>query len=1103
MKYSIGLDIGTTSIGWAIIDEDNKRIEKVGVRIFEKPENPKDGKSLSETRRTARSTRRRLKRRRQRLNFIKKFFRDNNLLTKEQIEELLRPENKLNPYKIREKALNEKISNEELFISLYHIAKRRGYKSNRKSAEEKDKEGSKVLSAISKNEKLLKEYKTVASALNSNEKFIAHKRNKAEDYSNSFVRANFEDEAKLILKTQKEFGLNLSDEKINFLLFGNEKEGNFNGIFSQRPFMTSELIMKMRGKCSLEKSELRAPKASYSFEMFRLAENLAHLRVVINNEERSLTEEEISKVIEKAKDIKVLKYQHIREVLGYKKDENFSFPANMIRGEIKKDSKNNGEENKFGELSFYHKVKTALSNTPEDWQKVCDDNYRMLDELGEILSCNKDDESLRKEISKLGLSEKAVEVLMTINVSGFGHLSFKALRKIFPFLLKGDIYSDALKNAGYDVKQQLSGDKNKLPPLSKEDSAQITNPVVKRAVSQTIKVVNAIIREYGAPYQIKIEAASDLAKNFKERKKIKKAQDENASYNERIKERLQNEFNVPSPTGLQITKFKLYEQQNGKCAYSGKRLVLENLFSNEHYAEIDHIIPFSRCGNDSLINKVLVLTEENRQKGNLTPFEAWGADESRWAEYEARVNSMNLPFRKKGRLLAKVPPKEDWNSRALNDTRYISKFLGRYLRKNLKFAKFDNENPAQRVIVPNGSITSYLRRVWRVGSKNREENNLHHATDACVIAAIDQNVIQKISRLNKYFELFKYSAEDEVVDKITGEISSRADFEQTFEDIEPWKDFGKEVRKRTAHYESPIELHNELIGLENYDEDFRNRTTPIFVSRMPKRSGKGNINKETIRSPKIVEGYVDSKEKPVIARKQRIRLTSVDLKTLYDSPVRETDPVLYEILKARLNEFGDKPEKAFGDPSNPVYKPTKNGSQGNIVRSIKVYDTLNSKSGFLINKGKAFVNNGDTIRLDVFKRKNYKGEFEYYFSPIYVHLLNAKKVEILPTPNGRSAAEKADFNKIRDENGKIFATEENGFVKQFSLYPNDYVRIYAGNRIVEGYYVKYGITDGTLNLMNHDQTSKDNLSLKHIGRGTITFIERYDISVLGDNYRWI
>ena len=171
------------------------------------------------------------------------------------------------------------------------------------------------------------------------------------------------------------------------------------------------------------------------------------------------------------------------------------------------------------------------------------------------------------------------------------------------------------------------------------------------------------------------------------------------------------------------------------------------------------------------------------------------------------------------------------------------------------------------------------------------------------------------------------------------------------------------------------------------------------------------------------------------------------------------------------------------------------------MRSIKVYDTQNSKSGFLINEGKAFVNNGDTIRLDVFKRKNYKGEFEYYFSPIYAHLLNTKKVEILPTPNGRSVAEKADFNKIRDENGKIFATEENGFVKQFSLYPNDYVRIYAGNKIVEGYYVGYDIDSGRVSLIGHDKADKKNTD--RISGGTITFIERYDISILGDNYRWI
>ena len=51
MKYSLGLDIGTTSIGWAVIDEDKQRIEDLGVRIFERPENPKSGESLAKPRR--------------------------------------------------------------------------------------------------------------------------------------------------------------------------------------------------------------------------------------------------------------------------------------------------------------------------------------------------------------------------------------------------------------------------------------------------------------------------------------------------------------------------------------------------------------------------------------------------------------------------------------------------------------------------------------------------------------------------------------------------------------------------------------------------------------------------------------------------------------------------------------------------------------------------------------------------------------------------------------------------------------------------------------------------------------------------------------------
>ncbi len=1098
MKYSLGLDIGTTSIGWAVIDEDKKRIHDVGVRIFEVPEDPQSGKSLAEPRRTARSTRRRLKRRRQRLNALKNFFVKHQLLTQGDIDRLLLPENYHNPYEVRERAIAEKISNEELFIALYSIAKRRGYKSNRKSLEERDNESSRVLSAISENKAILANYSSVASALNSDDKFSSHKRNKRDSYINSFARQDFLEEAKAIINTQKSLGLALNDDAIHELLYANEHSGDFSGIFSQRPFMTSDLIKKMRGNCELEPTEFRAPRASYTFELFRLAQNLSHLRVTINRETRSLTPEEVARCIEKAKSIKTLKYSHIRDVLGYKNDESFEFARGMIRGKVKDGDKTNGEANKFDEMTFYHAIKTACKNSLLEWGNIEHDTD-LLDQIGEILTVNKDDINLRNGLQKLNISAEVIAELLKLNFSGFGHLSLTALRKITPFLLGGQNYDQAVVSAGYQFTQNLSGDKRKLPPLSEQHSQQITNPVAKRAISQSIKVTNAIILKYGTPNKIKIEAASDLAKTFADRQKIKKSQDENSDYNENLKDRLINEFGVTTPTGLQITKFKLYNQQNGKCMYSGKPLDLNQLFSDERYGEIDHIIPFSRCGNDGLNNKALVLTEENQQKRNLTPYEAWGSDETKWKDFEARVVATSLPFAKKSRLLAKSLPDEDWNERAINDTRYISKFLRGYIRDNLKFADYPDEKGTQRVITPSGSITSYLRRVWHVGSKSRDENNLHHATDACIIAAVDQGTIQKVSRLNKYYELFKYADTNEVTDRITGEIIKRNELEQHTAEVEPWPEFGKEVRKRTVLYATPSELHNELIGLDNYDEAFRLSVRPIFVSRMPKRGGKGATNKETIRSPKIVADYENNKGENVVARKQRVPLTSVKLKDLYDSPIRQ-DTKLYEALKQRLEEFNDDPVKAFA-PDNPIYKPTKDGSQGNIVRSIKIYDTQNSKTGFYINKGKAFVNNGSTVRLDVFIRKNYKGIDEYYFAPVYTHLVRAKKIEVLPTPNGRSAEEKADFNKIRETDGKIYATTENGFEKQFSIYPNDYVRIYMNNKVVEGYYVKYNINGGRVQVISHSETNKENLVA--LSPKTASDIKRYDISILGDNYKWL
>src|SRR6218665_2252791 len=54
----LGLDIGTNSIGWCLI-EDDRRIVDIGARIFSDGRDPKSGASLAVDRRAARAMRRR------------------------------------------------------------------------------------------------------------------------------------------------------------------------------------------------------------------------------------------------------------------------------------------------------------------------------------------------------------------------------------------------------------------------------------------------------------------------------------------------------------------------------------------------------------------------------------------------------------------------------------------------------------------------------------------------------------------------------------------------------------------------------------------------------------------------------------------------------------------------------------------------------------------------------------------------------------------------------------------------------------------------------------------------------------------------------------
>lgn len=1127
MNYSLGLDIGTTSCVWSVINLDKKRIEDLGVRIFEGAENPKNGQSLATPRREKRGMRKRLHRRRIRLNFLKQFFIQQKILSSQQIESLLAPhKNQINPYTVREKALSEKLTPEELFVALYHISKRRGYKSNSRTESSSDaSENKKTLSAITANQAFLKEYQTVGEALNHAEKFKSHKRNKPNDYSNSFARADFENEIKKILNKQSEFYPVLNEEKIQELLYSE----NF-GVLFQRRFMTPELIEKMRGKCQFEKDKPRAQRASYSFELFRLASDLVHLTYNMGNK---LTIDEIAACIEKAKELSVLKYSHIQKILAENASDeiNFDYVRGLKRKDLLKDeaeAKKKTLEQRFGELKFYHAIKKALKDQPTEWAEI-ESNIELFDNIGFVLTANKEDDSVREELEKLGLKPQVIDSISNIkqSFSGFGHLSLEALRKITPFILQGETYDKAVVDAGYVFKAKLAGGLNRLPALSKEENNQITNPVVKRAISQSIKVVNAIILKYGAPTRLHIECASELAKSFNKRNDIIKIQDENRENNEKLVARLKEEFHILSPTALQITKFKLYEQQDGKCLYSGKPIDLNRLFSDEHYCEIDHIIPISRCGNDGMINKVLVLNQENQEKRNQTPFEAWGSDEKRWQSFVARVESNPKIFAKKrARLLAKTPPKEDWNVRALNDTRYITRFLANYFKQNLKFA--DHTEGKKVVYTPTGNITSYLRHVWHIGKKDRSKN-LHHAVDAVITALVTDEVIRQCALMNKMIELgAKYRTKGinlanyqngmlAATDPVTGEIVDLAKYEEVRESVLPWPNFDHEVRFRTTPLacfitedkedkkktesgqlseEAKTHLQNASINTlaewrdqfreiyKDQDEEFRSSIHPIFVSRMPKRKGIGSLHDDTIRSPKGI--LIDEKTGVISANPNRSsfirkRLQDVKIADLENSILKQSDKVLYQQLKNLLEANGDDPKKAFKEP---VYKNNvkfdKNGHPLSPVTTIKVNDDKSVKSGISLNHGTQFVNNGSMVRLDVYQ-KDIKGEKKLFYVPIYTHQVRKGSNRILPTTCGY------DFI-------------DNTFAKLCSVYPNDYLIMKKGDEILQGYYIKYNVNNSAIAYTSNVKEGRSDF-VTATGRA-LSELYRLDISVLGDNYHW-
>lgn len=144
MKKILGLDLGTNSIGWAVVNEaentnEHSSIVKLGVRVnpltVDELSNFEKGKSITTNadRTLKRSIRRNLQRYKLRREHLIAVLKENNFITDETILSENGNCTTFETYRLRAKAATEEISLQELARVLLMINKKRGYKSSRKA----------------------------------------------------------------------------------------------------------------------------------------------------------------------------------------------------------------------------------------------------------------------------------------------------------------------------------------------------------------------------------------------------------------------------------------------------------------------------------------------------------------------------------------------------------------------------------------------------------------------------------------------------------------------------------------------------------------------------------------------------------------------------------------------------------------------------------------------------------------------------------------------------------------------------------------------------------------------------------------------------------
>lgn len=767
MKYRLGLDLGTNSIGWAVysLDSENEPNELVdmGVRIFSDGRDPKTKEPLAVARRTARGQRKLIYRRKLRRKSVFRLLQQQNLFpkTKEESQKL----KALNPYMLRVKALDEKLEPYELARVLFNLSVRRGFKSNRKdgSGEEEvtSKSGEKLSQKDMCNElaKAIKESgcRTIGEFLWKNKDKNKGLRFVPGRMTYYPLRQMYIDEFNAIRTVQEAFYKSVDWEAI------------FDEIFFQRPLKAQE-----RGRCQYMQEKERTFKAMPCAQKLRMLQEVRNMDYQNERGQKIPLSEEDEKIILNLLDTKdKVTFDAIRKALKLTGACTFNLESTSrtsLNGNTTAVKLRN--KNRFGEL----------------WDTL---SLEEQDSIVEKLITADEDKEIYDLLEKYNLTDEQKESIVKVQLpAGTTMLCKEVSEKLVQKMESGSAftYTAAVESLGYKYADQtvekydmlpyygkvLVGSTMGIDPSKPEDKPElkygkISNPTVHVALNQTRTVVNALIKQYGKPSQIALELSRDLKASREAKDAMLKKQNENKKRNEILNKNITDAYKIAYPNRNDRLKYRLWEELGAeglprKCIYCGKNISGAELFSKS--IEIEHILPYSRTLLDAESNLTVAHASCNAFKKERSPYEAFGSNPSgyNWNEILARANQLKNPA-KRGRFsvdaMETFEKESGFIARQLTDNSYLSKMALRYLK-----------SVCDNIWSVNGGMTKLLRDKWEIDSilkrkidekeiayfglkdeqigeykKNRYDHR-HHALDASVIALIDRSLVKEISTLN-------------------------------------------------------------------------------------------------------------------------------------------------------------------------------------------------------------------------------------------------------------------------------------------------------------------------------------------------------------------